>query len=232
MTIPDAPIPSAPRPDRREEILRAAIEHFADVGYPSADVAQIAESAGCAKGTVYLYYKSKEELFSAAVEFAMSGLIAATCQGAHVDPIEGLERAVRGYLAYFDANPRFIELLMQERAVFRDRRRPTYFEYREANRERWREQFRRLIAEGRMREIPPDRAVDVIGDLLYGTIFTNYFAGRRKPLADQAGDILDVLFHGLFPGARPVLEEERGERAGPGRSSGGPDGPAGSGTNR
>lgn len=189
--------------DRREDILRAAIEDFARLGYAGADVAQIAERAGCAKGTVYLYYKSKEDLFAAAVEFAMGGLIEATCRAEEADPVAGLERAIREYLAYFDANPAFADLLIQERAVFRDRRRPTYFEYREANRERWREKFRGLIESGRMRRIPPDRAIDVIGDLLYGAMFTNHFAGRRKPLGEQAADLVDVLFHGLLTREAP-----------------------------
>jgi hypothetical protein len=39
---------------------------------------------------------------------------------------------------------------------------------------------------------------DVVGDLLYGTIFTNYFAGRRKSLEQQTADVLDVLLHGLL----------------------------------
>ena len=39
---------------------------------------------------------------------------------------------------------------------------------------------------------------DVLCDLLYGTRFTNYFAGRRKPLAQQVADVTDVLFHGLL----------------------------------
>ena len=43
---------------------------------------------------------------------------------------------------------------MQERAGFKDRERPTYFEHRENNVERWRQVYRRLIAEGRVRPIP------------------------------------------------------------------------------
>ena len=49
-----------------------------------------------------------------------------------------------------------------------------------------------------MRRVPVDRIHDVVGDLLYGTIFTNYFAGRRKKLEQQVTDVLDVLFEGLL----------------------------------
>src|SRR5262245_5440654 len=48
--------------DKREAILRAAINVFAHNGYFNAKVADIAREAGVADGTVYLYFKSKEEI--------------------------------------------------------------------------------------------------------------------------------------------------------------------------
>ena len=48
--------------DKREAILRAAITVFAHNGYFNAKVADIAREAGVADGTVYLYFKSKEEI--------------------------------------------------------------------------------------------------------------------------------------------------------------------------
>src|SRR5258707_12347772 len=48
--------------DKREAILRAAIRVFAHNGYFSSKVADIASEAGVADGTVYLYFKSKEEI--------------------------------------------------------------------------------------------------------------------------------------------------------------------------
>ena len=89
-------------------------------------------------------------------------------------------------------------MLIQERAQFKDRKRPTYFERREANRERWRNVYRDLIAGGRLRPIPVERIMDVFGDLLYGTMFVTYIAGRRRPPAQVAEDILDVVFHGIL----------------------------------
>lgn len=35
-------------------------------------------------------------------------------------------------------------------------------------------------------------------DLLYGTIFTNHFTERKKSLASQCEDVLDILFYGLL----------------------------------
>ena len=56
-----------------------------------------------------------------------------------------------------------------------------------------------LIADGRLRpDIPVERVMTVIGDLVYGTVITNHFAGRRKPFGEQAADIIDVVFNGIL----------------------------------
>ena len=52
-------------PKRREDILKAAREAFKQSGYEKAHVAEIAQLAGVAKGTVYLYFKSKQAMLDA-----------------------------------------------------------------------------------------------------------------------------------------------------------------------
>ena len=50
---------------KRERILRAAVDVFAEHGYFNAKVAQIAKAAGVADGTIYLYFDGKEDLLVA-----------------------------------------------------------------------------------------------------------------------------------------------------------------------
>src|SRR6516225_12225102 len=49
-------------PGKRERILDAAIKVFAAEGFYNAKVSQIAQAAGVADGTIYLYFKSKDDL--------------------------------------------------------------------------------------------------------------------------------------------------------------------------
>jgi AcrR family transcriptional regulator len=185
---------------RREEILAAATEVFAQRGYRSTDLQIVADSLGLAKGTLYRYFRSKRQLFLAAADRGMRRLKehCDAARSAASDPLEQVALAVRAYLAFFDQNPALVELLIQERAEFKDRKKPTYFEHRDANIERWRRLFRGLIREGRVRRIPAGRITDVISDLLYGAMFANFFAGRRKSFERQAEDILDVVFRGIL----------------------------------
>ena len=53
--------------DRPAEITEAAFETFAEKGYASARVEEVAQRAGVSKGLLYLYFKTKEELFKAVV---------------------------------------------------------------------------------------------------------------------------------------------------------------------
>ena len=130
------------------------------------------------------------------------------------DGLEQVARGIMAFLSFFAEHPEYVELLIQERAQFKDRKRPTYFEHREVNVERWRKLYARLIAEGRVRDIPVERITDVVGNLIYGTMFTNYFTGQAKPVEQQAQEILDIVFRGILTdrGASAARGREGRER--------------------
>ena len=53
--------------DRPQEITEAALDAFAEKGYAATRVEEVAKRAGVSKGLLYLYFKTKEELFKAVV---------------------------------------------------------------------------------------------------------------------------------------------------------------------
>ena len=59
---------------RRQQLLEAAIAAFARTGYRRTSVAEIIAEAGVARGTFYLYFKSKKEIFSAIIDEYFSKL--------------------------------------------------------------------------------------------------------------------------------------------------------------
>lgn len=185
---------------RRRQILDAAVELFARQGYSDTELDAVALKAGLAKGTIYRYYRSKTALFLATVDDGMQRLLASidAARPALGDGVAVLTTAIRAYLTFFDAHPGYVELFMQERAQFRDRKQPTYFVHRRRNIEPWRKLVRQLIAAGRIRKMPVDRVLNVIGDLLYGAMFTRRFDVRKQSIDQQLTDILDVVFNGLL----------------------------------
>src|SRR5436190_22771350 len=64
------------RIDKRDAILRAATEVFAARGFFNAQVADVARVAGVAAGTVYLYFKGKDDLLVSIFERSMKDVLA------------------------------------------------------------------------------------------------------------------------------------------------------------
>src|SRR5690349_20314455 len=150
-----APLVNEPS-GRRGEILVQAAQLFAERGYSNCDTQLLAETIGVGKGTVYRYFHSKRALFLAAADRVMRML------HEHVDaevneiedPFLRVRAGIRAFLEFFAEHPAFVELLMQERAQFKDRTRPTFMEHRQSSVVRWREIYRELIGEQRVRSIP------------------------------------------------------------------------------
>jgi AcrR family transcriptional regulator len=63
--------------ERPREICAAALEVFAEKGFAAAKLDEIARRAGVSKGTLYLYFKDKEDLFRAVVRDTVAPNIAA-----------------------------------------------------------------------------------------------------------------------------------------------------------
>ena len=80
MHNPIAPADTGPRQRRKEarpqELLQAALAVFVEKGFAGSRTEEVAKRAGVSKGTLYLYYPSKEELFKAVVRQNLSSLIA------------------------------------------------------------------------------------------------------------------------------------------------------------
>ena len=99
------PKPAKPRWRRRknarpEEILNAALEVFTDRGFAATKLEDIAKRAGVTKGTIYLYFDSKEALFKALIRETIVPVIAqgeALAQRFTGSARDLLERLVREY---------------------------------------------------------------------------------------------------------------------------------------
>ena len=80
MSPTSRPADAGPRQRRKEarpqELLEAALALFVEKGFAATRTEEVARLAGVSKGTLYLYYPSKEELFKAVVRHNLSSLIA------------------------------------------------------------------------------------------------------------------------------------------------------------
>jgi TetR/AcrR family fatty acid metabolism transcriptional regulator len=70
------PSPAGADPGKRQRILDAAVRTFGRRGYHDAKIADIAAAARVAEGTVYLYFRNKEDLFATVFDEKMDDLLA------------------------------------------------------------------------------------------------------------------------------------------------------------
>lgn len=104
---------------RRESIIQAAIEVFSKKGFQAAGISEIAQRAGVADGTIYQYFKNKEDLFfsipiektnefRSKVELHLKGISGA---------LNKIRKFVWYFLYFFKTNPEYGRLLMLEMRV-------------------------------------------------------------------------------------------------------------------
>ncbi|WP_326807798.1 TetR/AcrR family transcriptional regulator [Streptomyces sp. NBC_01775] len=90
-----------PREVRERQMLDAAVAAFARNGYQAASMDDIAEAAGVSKPLVYLYLKSKEELFMACVRREVGALVAAVREGTRERGAAADQQLWNGLTAFF-----------------------------------------------------------------------------------------------------------------------------------
>ena len=87
--------------DRPEQIIKAALEVFGECGLANARLQDIAERAGVSKGTIYLYFPNKEELFREVVrQTAVAAIESGERTVTQGTPTDQLFAAMRGYWAF------------------------------------------------------------------------------------------------------------------------------------
>jgi len=194
--VRDADPPPAPK---RDAILRAAIDTFAERGYFNAQVADVARAAGVAAGTVYLYFKSKDDLLISIFERSMrDGLSRGRESVADLDdPPERLRRLARGHLARL-GNDRNLAVVFQV-----ELRQSTKFMERFSSTllRDYLGLIREAIADGQRRglfrtDIKPTSAAKMLFGAL-DEMATNWILSKRRySLEAEADEVVDFFLNG------------------------------------
>src|SRR5512140_1865037 len=73
--LPDRRALPAADPEKRKRLLQAAVQTFGRRGFHEAKIAEIAAEAGVAEGTVYLYFRNKEDLLGCVFDETMDEVL-------------------------------------------------------------------------------------------------------------------------------------------------------------
>ncbi len=185
---------------KSETILRAAAKVFARSGYFNAKVSDVARAAGIADGTVYLYFKSKDELLTSIFGWAMGEFIgrARAMLAETTDPREKLRRFA--HLHY--------SLLEEERdiaIVFQiELRQSTKFmeQFSTTHLATYLQMLREIVEEGqRMGLFRTQLNPTVVAKFLFGALdemATNWVLSHKKhSLTAMVEPVLDIFLQGV-----------------------------------
>ena len=109
-----ARITAQTKQETRERLLAAAASSFADSGLERANIDAISLAAGCAKGTIYNYFSSKEELFLAVVEAACAQATSTASPVPDASARERLRVTLAAFCSWAGENEGFARVLVRE----------------------------------------------------------------------------------------------------------------------
>ncbi len=187
---------------RKNALLEAARRVFGQAGFEAATIDEIARAAGVAKGTVYLYYRSKRSIYWAALHEGIVELD--TLTSSRVRSAATLRDAIREFILtkveYFDERREFFRIYVREMSgqVVRPAYGHTDFK------PLYQRQLRLLQsvlgsanARGEIRSVDRAQVAGAIVDLTRGLVTRRLMKQRRRAAAADVDSVVDLLWRGL-----------------------------------
>lgn len=181
-------------------ILDAAVRVFAQKGFFKARISDIAKDAGVADGTVYLYFKNKDDILIQVFEVNLDRILKELRLELSplLDPIEKLERWFRYQIELFQGNKELVEVLIveirQSHRFMKEYTPNLYFAYLDV--------LGSILEEGKEKGVFVETLdANVLKFAIYGAVeeVALRWLLKRGPLDDIGGAIYGVLF-ALFEG--------------------------------
>jgi len=196
---PEITAPGPRNPDKYQRILDAALAVFAEKGFFVSRISDIADRADVADGTVYLYFKNKDEILATAINSAFDTFMkhARTELENIGEPVERLRRLAKLHLEALGGNRNAAIVFQME---LRQSTRLSEFSHRHLI-----EYFslvRNAIQEGQRRgqfrrELPDKIAANCFFGAIDEMVTSWVLSEHDFPLANAADEIVDILLNGM-----------------------------------
>jgi AcrR family transcriptional regulator len=200
------------RKDQRpEEILSAALEEFAEKGYAATRLDDVARRANVAKGTIYLYYAGKVELFQAVIRRVLAPqldqleIMALSYQGSIEAFLRGPFLTLQRHLLQSDVR-RLLRVLLAEGPLFPELTELYYREVVSRGMAVMRDLIARGVERGEFREtalteLPQPLIAGALVSLMWESLFGRYHPIDTDCLLETH---ISVLLDGLKPRPGPA----------------------------
>lgn len=185
--------------DKKEKILKAGMEIIGEKGYSAATIDEITEKAGVGKGTFYLYFKDKADLFYSIIEEEFDNLIKETIKAVEEidDFFEKIRKGIEMYLSLHQKHYLFFKILIQEKPFCKGR---SFHHFWADFFSRWsiiKEGISQGIKEGKIKDMDPDDIIYSLLGILHSHIHRWILSGRKYFLVDKTDTIYQIFVNGI-----------------------------------
>ena len=185
------------------EILDAARKVVGRFGFEGATIDRVADEAKVAKGTIYLYFRNKDDLLHSAVVEGLRSFIAELqgCDDSNRSPIERIGALIREMFRLQNSNQDFLKaLILDSRFVTYapgDKREQELREVYAAFIEHIAAVLRSAIEVGAIRSVDPQLAAFMLSEMMNGTLRRRLVGFASTPPEADAEAVLDLFLYGV-----------------------------------
>ncbi|MCM8785187.1 MAG: TetR/AcrR family transcriptional regulator [Candidatus Omnitrophica bacterium] len=186
--------------NKKNLIIKVAERLISKKGYSKTTVDEITKKAGIGKGTFYLYFKDKNDLFFSIIKQEFENLMLKIKDDVSDidDFFERLKKGIEIYLSYFEKNYNFFRILLQEKPFIR---RKSFEQFWKDFFKRWgsfmKEGFDKQIKENKIKKLNLDDIIYSLIGILHGNIHKWLIDGRSYSLIKKKDVIFKIFTEGI-----------------------------------
>ncbi|MFN4226725.1 MAG: TetR/AcrR family transcriptional regulator [Candidatus Ratteibacteria bacterium] len=181
-------------------IIKVAEKLISKKGYSKTTVDEITKKAGIGKGTFYLYFKDKSDLFSSIIKEEFENLMLKIKEEVNDidDFFERLKKGIEIYLNYFEKNYDFFKILLQEKPFIRGKSFENLWkEFFEKWGDFMKKGFKKEIKRYKIKRLNLDDIIYSLIGILHGNIHKWIIDGRSYSLAKKKDVIFKIFTEGI-----------------------------------
>jgi AcrR family transcriptional regulator len=188
---------------RTAEILAAGRKVFAEKGFSEATMDRIAEVAGLAKGTLYLYFASKRDVYFATVRKTAEELdaLSSASMSAQTNTRASIRAFIQTRLEFFEGNREFFSIYYAEFGNILHPSSPNhpFHDFYVAQLGKLETLLSRAVEQGEIRAIPVEAVAASIFEITRGWMLRRLSGSISTPVAEDIDTLTNILWQGIRP---------------------------------
>jgi TetR/AcrR family fatty acid metabolism transcriptional regulator len=183
---------------RCQSIREAAMRVVSRKGYDHVTVQDIADEAGVAKGTVYLYFKSREDVLEKTMSFSFEEfhILIREAIGRGTTFRERVEQVVQAQLVYFEQKQEFFRLYLAMAEPLGERRLRKHASYR-THIAQLVSMVEMALEKDEVRAQPPERIAIALASVVRDIGLQRMAEKSKRPIAEDIEFVRDFICRGI-----------------------------------